>query len=200
MNPAWLKTNGRRLAFVILAALAVVNGGCAVLAVGAAAGGAAAAGYAYVKGQISYTFDATFDDTWAATRQALSELNMPILEEDRKSSVNGTILTHTSDDTRVRIEVEAEHPNSPTQSPQTSVYVRVGVTGDYPMSDRIMTQINAHFVPNKISSPNSSGWGAGSGEGSAPASRLTPTPLPASVPPPTAPPPLLPPEPVRTKQ
>jgi len=200
MNPTWLETNRRRLAFVLLAALAVANGGCAVLAIGAAAGGAAAAGYVYTKGQVSYPFGATFDDTWAATHQALSELNMPILEEDRKSSVNGSILTRTGDDTRIRIEVEAEHPNSPNQSPETTVYVRVGVTGDYPMSDRIMTQINAHLVPNKAVSPNSSSWGAAPADGTSPAARLTPTPLPASVPPPTAPPPLLPPEPVRSKQ
>jgi hypothetical protein len=184
------------------------NSGCLFLAASAAAGGAATAGYVYVKGQVGYTFTATFDDTWNATLKALSELNMPIVEQDRNKNESGSILTRTKDDTPVRIEFEAEHDKEPTEGPATGVYVRAGLTGDHAISDQILAQINAHLVPNGAI-PGAAGWQGAvppPGVSAQPAARLTPMPVPTTLPPvpgappPTSPPPLLAPEPVRSGQ
>ena len=50
-----------RIAYLVLAALALVNGGCLVVAAGAAAGGAAAVGYSLWKGRMYRDYNASLN-------------------------------------------------------------------------------------------------------------------------------------------
>jgi hypothetical protein len=194
-----LNFRGRQAVFVFLALLALASGGCLVVAAGAGAG-AAVAGYAYVKGKVCYSFNASLEDTWAATRKALAELQMPVQSEERESASTGFIKSQTSDGTAVRIYLEVQPSPFPTEGPHTRVCIRVGAFGDYAISDRIMGQLNAHLVPVTV------GNGPGSPPGQPPVPPGTPRTAGATTPasswsavepPTTAPPPLLPPEPVK---
>src|SRR5207245_595574 len=93
-----------QIALILLAALALANSGCLLVAAGAAGG--AAVGYAYYKGKLTEIYSAGFDDSWAATHAALGELGMSILKEDRGFQT-GTIDSRTADDDHVRISLEA---------------------------------------------------------------------------------------------
>jgi hypothetical protein len=134
----------RRTWVLLLMLLALANSGCLLVAAGAAGG--AAAGYAYYQGRVGGTYNANFGDTWAATHQALAELGMPIVKEDRKAS-QGFVETRASDGDRVRIYVEAEPSRIPAEGQITHVSVRVATFGDHPLSNRILDQVNLHLAP-----------------------------------------------------
>src|SRR5438132_12885535 len=93
-----------RLAFLVLALVAVVNSGCLVVAAGAATGGAV--GYAYYRGNVTRFYAANLEDVRAATRSALAELGMPIAE---KNDGDGYLIdSRTTDGDRVRINLELQ--------------------------------------------------------------------------------------------
>lgn len=208
MVPTPVETNVRRIAYALLAVVTLANGGCLVAAAGAAAG-AGVAGYAYVKGKVCHTFNSPFEETWSATRQALTELKLPILAEERETNVSGALKTQASDGSAVRIVLEAEIGEPPGQGPMTNVCVRAGTFGDYPISDRILSQISTHLPQPAQANAPTAGAGAplqpipvtqaGAWSAAPPANGVPaivpPPPPPAAVPPTTAPPPLLPPDP-----
>jgi hypothetical protein len=212
MDPTPLEANVRRIAYALLAVLALANGGCLVAA-GAAAAGAGVAGFAYAKGKVCHTFSAPFEETWAATRQSMTELKLPIVAEERETNVSGSIKSQASDGSSVRVYVEAETSDTPGQGPQTRVCVRAGTFGDYPISDRILSQVSTHVPTSPQGNGSASGGAAPNGAplqpipvtqagawSAAPPATGTPSitpppPPPSTVPPTTAPPPLLPPDP-----
>jgi Protein of unknown function (DUF3568) len=184
---------GNKFLLLLIAAVALANSGCLLVAAGAAGG--AAVGYAYYKGKIAETYRAGFNDSWAATRTALAELGMPILKEERGTE-SGTIESKSGDGEQVRVSLEATKSTIPADGDLTEISIRVATFGNVPVSDRIFYQIGIHLVPaNYVPPPTAQApWPSG----------VTPTvavtPVPNGVPPQqTPPPPLLPPtpEPIR---
>jgi hypothetical protein len=159
---------------------ALLSSGCAAVAVGAAAAGGAG-GYAYYKGKITRTYVASFDDVWAATRTALAELGMPIVNEER-SARGGTIDSKTASD-RVQITFDVQKSAIPAEGTVTQVGVRVATFGDEEVSNRILNQIERHLtlapaaVPPPLPSPPATAAGPVTLSGPA-----------ESAPPPVAPP------------
>jgi hypothetical protein len=167
--------------------VALANSGCLVAAAGAAGG--AAVGYAYYKGKVQQDYNATFEDTWAATHAALAELGMPVVSESRESATSGFIESRDADNDRVGISLESFPSPFPAEGVLTRLGVRVGTFGDYPLSDRIASQVGAHLVPRAAPAPP----GAPS---ASPINVLPTQPFsPAAYPPQTAEPPLLKPNP-----
>jgi hypothetical protein len=76
-----------RVFLAIVAGMLLVNGGCLWLAASAAVGGAAGAGYVYYKGKVTRAYVASFNDVWAATHTALTELGMRVESEGRDALV-----------------------------------------------------------------------------------------------------------------
>jgi len=187
-----LRLPNRLTAYLVLVVLALANGGC-LLAVAGATGGAAV-GYAYYMGKLCETFAAGLDDTWAATRTALSELAMPIVNEERKAS-EGFIESRTADGERVRVYLQVETSKIPAEGQITRVCVRIATFGEHPVSDRILNQVGIHLapVPGAAAPPAAA---LGVIQTGAPPTASPP----ATVAQQTAPPPLLPPEPVHTPQ
>jgi hypothetical protein len=184
----------RRLGYLGLAALLLVNAGCLVVAAGAAVGGAAAAaGYAYYNGCLYRDYPASLGDSLAAVRTALVELQFPIIKEETDTG-SAVVLTRTADGSKVRIHLDLVPSRIPVEPSATRISVRVGAFGDEAVSVRLLDQVSAHLVP------------------SAGAPRLTPQP--AAPPPPAlgpiqttaatrpgeSPPPPLAPEPVGAKK
>jgi hypothetical protein len=169
---------------IILLLVCLANSGCLLATAGVAGG--AVAGYAYYKGKVCDTYNANWDDTWAATRTALGELGMPIVKEERKGS-EGFLESRTADGQRVRIYVEDEMSRFPAEGKISRVSVRVAIFGDGPVSNRVLDQVGAHLAPAPLLAAPAPPAATG----------VMPTgaSLPASVPRETPPPPLLPPEP-----
>jgi hypothetical protein len=175
-----------RLAYLVVAGLALINGGCLALAAAGAAGGAAAAGFYYYKGRIYRDYPATLPDTRAALRASLTELGFPVLGEEADGE-GAFVKTRTADDSKVRIYIESVTSRVPADGPMARVSIRVGAFGDEAVSVRILNQVTMHLVPPTLLPP------------------LAPQPPPgpvqpvSAVRPPTPEPPLAAPEPVRTK-
>jgi hypothetical protein len=196
MERTWRRRRTIRVAYLVLAALALANGGCLVAAAGAAGG--AALGYAYYQGRINQDFNATFEDTWAAAHTALAELGMPVVGEMRESATTGFIDSRDADNNRVRISLESLTSPIPAEGVLTRVGVRVGTFGDHPLSERVLSQVGAHLVPRGVAGPPVQGPIQTPLPGT-PVGRTTPGPVqtvaPAGFAPQTAEPPLLSPRP-----
>jgi hypothetical protein len=139
------RVHGVRAAYLGLALLAVSSSGCLVAAAGATAAGGAALGYAYYMGEESHPYHAGLEDTWSATRAALSDLGMPVVkEENQQGSV--FIESRTNYDDRVRIWLTKETSPIPAEGTLTVVGVRVGVFGDDKVSERVLAQVGTHLT------------------------------------------------------
>src|SRR5207248_3004105 len=110
MERKWGKT--QTAAYLVLGTLALANGGCLVAAVGAGAAGAAVGGYVYLKGTVVSSYQAGFEETWAATLGALNDLRMPVVQA-QKEGIQGTIESRAPGDERVHIAVEPQPSTIP---------------------------------------------------------------------------------------
>jgi len=104
--------------------LSVISGlllttGCIALVVGAGAG---AGTFAYFEGQLSRTYEATYDKTYAVCKSILTDLNQPILEE-KTDGIQTTIKSQRTDKTPMTIRVRIMDPD------WTEVSVRTGISG-----------------------------------------------------------------------
>jgi hypothetical protein len=176
-----------RIAYLVVAGLALANGGCLALAAAGAAGGAAAAGYYYYRGRIYRDYPATLPDTRAALRASLTELGFPVLGEEADGE-GAFVKTRTADDSTVRIYVDAVTSRVPADGPMTRVSIRVGAFGDEAVSVRILNQVGMHLVPPTLLPPTAPQPPPGPVQ---PVSAVRPVSA--------AEPPLAPPEPVKPK-
>jgi hypothetical protein len=161
------------LSIGLLSLATLASSGC--LVVGAGLAGGAVAGYFYYNGKLAQRYQASFADTYAATRAALPELGLTVLEEGRDGPGSWLELRAESGE-RVRVFIDPQAPPAGGSGQLTQVSVRVGTFGDSPLSEKILEQIGRHLPPSSLLRPAS-------------------LPAPAAVPPQTAPPPLLPAEP-----
>jgi hypothetical protein len=181
---------GRRascLPLLLVGTLALVQAGCLVVAAGVV-GGAAAGGYVWYKGRICRDYPAGFNDTVAALRAALFEMQFPITSEESK---NGTTYlgSRTAAGTTIRIWVEPVPSPIPAEGTLTRISIRVGVIGDEALSTRIFDQAARHLVPPQLLQPTPS----------APAVAFPLQPVAAHLPGETVQPPLAPPLPPSNK-
>lgn len=177
--------NPLRAGYLFVALVCVGNAGCLAAALGAAGVAGGAGGYAYYKGQVCQAFPAACDDVWLATRSALADLAMPILEENHTT---GWLESRTGDDTRVHIHIKTLKSKVPADGLLTRVCVRVAFFGDHDLSYRILSQISLHLRPAA-----SNGCPGGCPPGTpAPAAaataapRVEPVPVPGSAPAPVS--------------
>ena len=144
MSLRCLKLGYGQMLCLALAALTLANGGCLWIAAGATGG--AAVGYAYAKGKVCGMFNASFGDTWQATRTALGELGMRIVKEER-DGLTGFVESRTADGEHVRIYLRAQPSPFPADGEVTRACVRIATFGDRPVSERILDQIGLHLAP-----------------------------------------------------
>jgi hypothetical protein len=134
-----------RLALAIIAGVLAANSGCLWLAAGAAVGGAAGAAYVYYEGKVGRSYNANFNDVWAAARAGLTDLGMRI-ESEGHDNLSGEIHSRLADGSKVRIYFDVKESKIPAEAPYTWVAVRVGVMGDEAASIRILNQIDLHLT------------------------------------------------------
>ena len=105
------------LVIVVLSAL--LTTGCIALVVGAGAGAGA---YAYVDGQLSRTYEATYQKTYQTCKSILKDMKQPILEETTDGAQT-TIDSKRADGTPMTVKVRIIDPD------WTEVSVRTGFVG-----------------------------------------------------------------------
>jgi hypothetical protein len=134
------KRLGTRFALLAVGLLALASSGCLVIAAGAASG--AAVGYFYYRGEICKYYSAGPEATFAATRAALLDLNMPILREENNGA-RGSIEATTAQNEKVHVSLHQDTDNGP--APMTRVGVRVGTFGNEEISATLLGQIEARL-------------------------------------------------------
>jgi hypothetical protein len=136
-----------RWGMLIAAALALSQAGCLLIAAGAAGG--AAIGYAYCKGKVCQAYNANFADSLAAVHSALAELGLPLASEQIQG-ITGQIQSAAANGDKIAIELDLLNSSVPAEGQVTRICVRVGVFGDYTLSERILNQVDAHLVPSRM--------------------------------------------------
>jgi hypothetical protein len=104
---------------VIVVSSALLTTGCIALVVGAGAGAGA---YAYVDGQLSRTYEATYQKTYQTCKSILKDMKQPILEETTDGAQT-TIDSKRADGTPMTVKVRIIDPD------WTEVSVRTGFVG-----------------------------------------------------------------------
>ena len=84
--------------------------------------GAGAGTFAYFEGQLSRTYEATYDKTYEVCKSILTDLKQPILEE-KADGIQTTIKSKRADETPMTIRVRIIDPD------WTEVSVRTGFSG-----------------------------------------------------------------------
>jgi Protein of unknown function (DUF3568) len=169
--------NPLRAGYLFVALICVGNAGCLAAALGAAGVAGGATGYAYYKGQICQAFPAACDDVGLATRSALADLAMPILQENHTT---GWLESRTGDGTGVHIHIKTLTSKVPADGILTRVCVRVAFFGDHDLSYRILNQIGMHLRPAVATEPPTAAPvpGAVPGPVPTPVPRVEPVPVP----------------------
>lgn len=142
-----------------VAAMLLVNSGCLFLAASAAVGGAAGAGYVYYIGKVTRAYNAGYNDVWAATHTALTELGMRV-ESEGRDALTGEIHSLLADGSKVRIYFDVKESKIPAEGPLVVLGIRVGTFGDEAASVRILNQIDLHLThpPTAAGPPPNRNW------------------------------------------
>lgn len=109
----------KRLFLLMTLAHMLLTAGCVALVVGAGAG---AGTFAYVNGQLSRTYQATYEKTYAVCQDILTDMKQPLLEE-KTDGTQTTIKSERLDGTPMTVRVRIIDPD------WTEVSVRTGYVG-----------------------------------------------------------------------
>lgn len=145
----------RKLGWLLLGSVLILQTGCALALVGAAAG-AGAAGYMYYNGLLYRDYHANLGDTVAAVRTSLVELQFPLIKE-KNDTGSSYFQTQTGDGHTVRVYLDTVPSSIPAEGAITRVSIRVGFAGDDVVSARILDQVSKHLIPPGTIPPAGSG-------------------------------------------
>jgi hypothetical protein len=114
---------------------ACVLSGCAAAVLAGAAGGAGVGTAVYIEGEDTRFHNASLDRTWAATLDALNQMDIRVDKSD-KDALGGNIEAKRADGTDVKVKEE------PAEGSATRVKIRIGVFGDQDGSEAIQDTID----------------------------------------------------------
>ncbi len=109
----------KRLGLTIVIMHLLLSTGCIALVVGAGAG---AGTFAYVDGQLSRTYQASYQTTYDVCKSILGDMKLSILEEET-DGLQTTITSQRADETPMTVKVRIIDPE------WTEVSVRTGYVG-----------------------------------------------------------------------
>ena len=120
-----------------LAVVLMLQSGCALLVVGAAAG-AGVGTYAYVDGELKQTDTVSYDTAYNATLAAMKDYGYAVVD-NQKDAVTAKITARSTSDKRIYVTLIKQSPTS------TEIRIRVGTFGDKDQSEQILTKIKSHY-------------------------------------------------------
>jgi len=116
----------------VLVGLMVSSTGCLAIAVGAGAAGTVA----YLAGDVEVEEPYSIDEVYAATRQAVDELDLHVIPGDTdKDALSATVVARDAADKRITIRLKTK------TSKTTKLSIRVGTFGDETKSHLIYSKI-----------------------------------------------------------
>ena len=127
----------KRLFLLVILSHMLLTAGCVALVVGAGAG---AGTFAYVNGQLSRTYQATYEKTYAVCQDILTDMKQPLLEE-KTDGTQTTIRSERLDGTPMTVRVRIIDPD------WTEVSVRTGYVGVW---KRQISEQFQEFVAERI--------------------------------------------------
>ena len=119
-----------------LAAVLVLNSGCALLVIGGLAAGAGAV--VYVNGELKDTEAVAYDNAYSATLAAMNDLSYAVVNE-QKSPITATITARGMGDKKIQVTLDKQSDTV------TEIRVRVGTFGDKDQAQLILDKIKSHF-------------------------------------------------------
>ena len=120
------------ICLLVLAGLAVGASGCLAVAVGAGAAGTVA----YLAGDLETEVSENIETLYTASRHALEELEVPLIEgKSRKDALSAILVARDAEDKRIEIKLTS------ISDTMTELSIRVGVFGDETKSQLIYRQI-----------------------------------------------------------
>jgi hypothetical protein len=129
-----LRTFLRGLTALLLAGALSFQTGCLVAAAGAAGAGTVA----YLRGELSSTLDAPYENAVRASNRGLQALEFAKISEN-KDALTAILISRTADDKKVEVKV-----TKVTES-TSRVQIRVGIFGDEALSLTVLERIKEHL-------------------------------------------------------
>ena len=127
----------KKLCLLMIIPYLLLTTGCVAVMVGAGAGAGA---FAYVNGQLSRTYQANYEKTYAVCKDILNDLKQPILEE-KTDGIKTTLRTKRADETPMTVSIRIIEPD------WTEVAVRTGYVGVW---KREISEQYHEFVARRI--------------------------------------------------
>ena len=124
-----MRTNGVLLA-ILLVGMAVLTGGCLLVAVGAGAAGTVA----YISGDLKAVESRSLADVYEATLKAVEQLELSTTR-DSKDALSAVIVARDAQDKKITIKLRASTEET------TKISIRVAVFGDETKSRLIYQKI-----------------------------------------------------------
>ncbi len=109
----------KKLFLLVIAAYMFLTTGCVALVVGAGAG---AGTFAYIDGELSRTYQANYEQTYAVCTEILNDMKQPLLEE-KTDGIKTTLKSRRADETPMTVSIRIIEPD------WTEVSVRTGYVG-----------------------------------------------------------------------
>lgn len=111
----------------------ILSGCAAIIGVGAGAGTVA-----YIRGELKATKDVGIDRVWSASRQAMRNLEFPIINT-KKDASSAVLESETADERSITIRLKRVSERT------TQIGIRVGWFGDEELSRLILDKIEQNL-------------------------------------------------------
>lgn len=119
---------------LLLAVALLFQSGCLVAAAGAAGAGTVA----YLRGELSSTLDAPYENVVRAVNRGIQQLEFAKISEN-KDALTAIHISRTADDKKIEVKV------SKVTDRTTRVQIRVGVFGNEQLSLTVLDRIKEHL-------------------------------------------------------
>lgn len=129
-----LRSLSRVVGAVLLAVTLSFQSGCLV----AAAGVAGAGTVAYIRGELSSTLDAPYENVVRASNRGIQQLEFAKISEN-KDALTAIIISRTADDKKIEVKV------SKISDSTTRIQIRVGVFGNEALSLTVLDKIKENL-------------------------------------------------------
>ncbi len=129
-----LRSLSRVVGAVLLAVALSFQTGCLVAAAGAAGAGTVA----YIRGELSSTLDAPYENAVRAANRGIQQLEFAKISEN-KDALTAIIISRTADDKKIEVKVTKITDST------TRIQIRVGVFGHEALSLTVLDKIKENL-------------------------------------------------------
>lgn len=134
MSMASLRSVSRVVGAVLVAVALSVQSGCVVVAAGAAGAGTVA----YIRGELSSSVDAPYENVVRAANRGIQQLEFAKISEN-KDALTAILVSRTADDKKIEVKI------TKISDATTRVQIRVGVFGNESLSMTVLDKVKENL-------------------------------------------------------